>query len=321
MNTKAVPRVFINHSPSVTLMVSILLWIATLSQALSTHFGVIVPGIREGTTLSTVPFTGSSNSVRFQQVYSSAAFTSYGQRPYLIHQLQFRTDGAGPGYFSELPAFQINLSTTTRPVDGLSANFAENVGPDEIAVVPLGSYHVFGDYVRGNNPQLWSTFFIFPTPFFYDPSQGNLLLDIRNFGGGGTGYGQPPWFGPANVDATSITNDSTSCVIANDVNAVSGTASTLGLVTFFYVSPIPKLTASLQSSNVLIRWLYQQDSFVLQQSAIIGSGAEWQPAGGVAATNGTYIEITVPWEPNASARFFRLVLSSDSEGVQTVDPN
>ena len=26
------------------------------------------------------------------------------------------------------------------------------------------------------------------TPFFYDPSLGNLLLDVRNFGGGATTY-------------------------------------------------------------------------------------------------------------------------------------
>ena len=148
----------------------------------------------EGNSFSTVPFTGSSDSVRFQQVFDAAGFIAEGgNTPYLIHELQLRTDGNGPGFFSRFPAFQISLSTTTRPVDGLSADFARNIG-----------------------------------------------VDIRNFGGGSTSWGVPPFFGPAYVDAVNELGDRVSSVFANDVNALSGTTSTLGLVTRIGITPVPE---------------------------------------------------------------------------------
>lgn len=219
---------------------AILLAIATPSRGQDSGFATIVPGIREGDTFSTVPFTGSPNSARFQQVYDSAAFTFFGQRPYLIHELQFRTDGDGTGFFSRFPGFQINMSTTTRPVDGLSAIFAENVGRNDATVIPFGPYQVTGGYFSDIRPQLFTTVITFSTPFYYDPSQGNLLLDIRNSGGGSTGWGIPPFFGPAYVDAVNVTGDSVSSVAANNVNALSGTPSSLGLVTRFMVTPVPE---------------------------------------------------------------------------------
>ena len=81
---------------------------------------------------------------------------------------------------------------------------------------------------------------MFTTPFYYDPSQGNLLLDIRNFGGGSTSWGVPPFFGPAYVDAVNELGDRVSSVFANDVNALSGTTSTLGLVTRIGITPVPE---------------------------------------------------------------------------------
>jgi len=84
------------------------------------------------------------------------------------------------------------------------------------------------------------SFIFLPTPFYYDPSQGNLLLDFRNFGGGTTSYGQPPFTGPAYVDAANILGDRVSSVFANDVNAAFGTPSTLGLVTVFAITAVPE---------------------------------------------------------------------------------
>ena len=120
------------------------------------NFFPIFGGTAEGNSSSTIPFTGSSSSVRFQQVYDASGFINEGgNTPFLIRRLQFRTDGNGPGYFSQFPAFQINLSTTTRPVNGLSANFAENIGSDDAAVTQFGQFQISGEYVRVNNPQLF----------------------------------------------------------------------------------------------------------------------------------------------------------------------
>jgi hypothetical protein len=57
----------------------------------------------------------------------------------------------------------------------------------------------------------------------YDPSLGNLLLDVRNFGAGSTS--------PFSV--TQDTHDSVSRVFADDVSLTTGNADSAGLVTQF----------------------------------------------------------------------------------------
>jgi len=94
----------------------------------------------------------------------------------------------------------------------------------------------------------------------------------------------------------------------------SGAATSLGLATEFIFLPIPRLTIMQQSSNVLLRWNYRPDGFVLQQSAVLGSGANWQPTGGLVTTNGFYKEITLPLHLEVPTRFFRLVLPASSAG-------
>ena len=195
----------------------------------------------EGNSSLSATFTGSPSSTRFQQVYGASGFISEGgNTQFLIHRIQLRTDGTGPGFFSQFPAFQINFSTTTRPIDDLSATFIDNIGSDDTAVVPLGQLQVSGSYVRGNEPQLMTTFITFSTPFYYDPSQGNLLMDIRNFGGGTTSWGVPPFSGPAYVDASRIEGDLISSVIGSSVNALSGSVSTVGLISQFWVTQVPE---------------------------------------------------------------------------------
>lgn len=77
----------------------------------------------------------------------------------------------------------------------------------------------------------------FTTPFFYNPSLGNLLLDVRNFGGGTT----------TQFDSQSAVSDSISRVFTNSVvgglngvNSPTGVTNTEGLVTKFTTSAIPE---------------------------------------------------------------------------------
>jgi hypothetical protein len=60
------------------------------------------------------------------------------------------------------------------------------------------------------------------TPFWYNPAAGNLLLDVRNSGGGSS----------ASFDAVSTTSDSVSRVFGSVTN-VTGSTNSLGLVTEF----------------------------------------------------------------------------------------
>jgi hypothetical protein len=260
-------------------------------------------------SFSTIPFTGSPDSVRFQEVFDFQGLPPIlpgYNGPFLIRLLRFRED-ADKGFASFFPDFQINLSTTSRSADGLSSVFSENVGANETVVVPRGTFRI-----AASSDGSFSAFIgLASNPFYYDPSRGNLLLDIRNFGGGMTSWSHPPFSGPAYVDASEVLGDRVSSVFG-PVDSLSGTTSTRGLVTQFWLTPLPLLAVSLQSSNLLIRWRHPLNPFMLERSARLGSGATWQAAGGIERTNGAYKEVTLPLDTNAPARFFRLVLPPSS---------
>ena len=196
------------------------------------------PNGSEGNSFSTVPFSGGPDSVRFQQIFDFQGLTIAGYSgPFLVSTILFREDGGRlAGFSSQFPDFQVNLSTTTRSADGLSSVFAENAGANDTVVVPRGAFHIGVNSGGGFTALIGFA----SNPFYYDPSQGNLLLDIRNFGGGGTSWGYPPFFGPAYVDAWNVVGDRISSVSANSVGAAAGITSSLGLVTQFVLTPVPE---------------------------------------------------------------------------------
>ena len=125
---------------------------------------------------------------------------------------------------------QISVSTTLRQPDSLSPIFADNVGLNN-SIVRSGSLTISGRNIHfpgGPNP--FEIGVQFTTPFFYDPSQGNLLLDVRNFMGAAT----------TPFDAVNTPGDPVSSLFALGPDSVSGTPSTVGLVTLFVIDPVPE---------------------------------------------------------------------------------
>jgi hypothetical protein len=184
---------------------------------------IVVPGgsaTQEGDANNTIPFGvgDPSLTMRYQQVYGASAFPG---GPWRITQSAFRTDGTfGHPFTSAAPLVQINLSTTMRGPGNLPNVFAENVGPDELTVfsgpLPLSSAGT-GDF---------DIIIALTQPFLYDPSRGNLLLDVRHHGSS------------ANIalDAVSSTDDAVSRAYTwGDlrVGATSGYTDSIGLVTRF----------------------------------------------------------------------------------------
>ena len=152
----------------------------------------------------------------------------------------------------------------------------------------------------------------FDTSFFYEPSHGSLLLDVRNFGGG---QGQTEYF-----DGSLRTDDSISDVRAysgdgtGDVNSLSGHRTTGGLVTLFEFTAVPALAVSIESNNLVFRWGTQWNGCVLQQSSCLGPSTNWQPDGGRVTTNGSYLETSLPLDTRMAGEFFRLA-SPPSSGA------
>jgi hypothetical protein len=172
-----------------------------------------------------LPFGGGYfGRARTQQLYASSEFESW-DGPRYINQIAFRQDVSGGPFAATLPGVRIALSTTTRPVDGLSPTFADNVGGDE-SVVYQGDLPIFSMVVDDNIGNATRDFDIainLQEPFLYDPSQGNLLLDITN----------PSMLETTVLDAQDTGGDGTSRVYAYGSDLSKGTADSFGLVTRF----------------------------------------------------------------------------------------
>jgi hypothetical protein len=100
----------------------------------------------------------------------------------------------------------------------------------------------------GGVPGVFDIVILFTTPFRYDPTQGNLLLDVENFSDGTT----------IQFGAETVFGDTVSRVVAdNDVNSpLAFTIDTLGLVTEFLVpepSSLAVLGTGIASLGLLLR--------------------------------------------------------------------
>jgi hypothetical protein len=129
-------------------------------------------------TFNSLPFGPSSGDGRYQQVYSSDLFLG----PVIITGLAFSPDTTGT-YTADVT---LRLTTTTVAVGALSSTLDDNVTLPLTTVFSDGG---FSQAVTGG-ADTFSLFFDFSsTSFLYDPSAGNLLLDVliddKTYGGFG----------------------------------------------------------------------------------------------------------------------------------------
>jgi len=204
----------------------------------SAYADVIVPGSVagvEGNINNGFPFNiafFSLTSQRYQQLYSSTEFTG----PVLISGIAFRPDATiGSAFSSTLPSIQISLSTTSAAVDGLSTTFANNVGGD-VTTVFNGALSLSSSFTGPlGGPKNFDISITFATPFLYNPALGNLLLDVRNFGGGATTQSDSQLSG-----SDSVSRVFTNSLFPAGVNSPTGVSDTQGLVTKFITTAIPE---------------------------------------------------------------------------------
>jgi photosystem II stability/assembly factor-like uncharacterized protein len=182
----------------------------------------------EGNSGNSYPFNiGTNNTMRYQQVYAASQFGALPPGGTNLIGIAFRVDAGWGSFTSTLPSIQINLSTTPRQPDGLSTSFANNVGADD-TVVFRGPLTLSS--LASGSPAAFDIIIPFTTQFRYNPNLGNLLLDVRNPGGGS--ISQP--------DAVSVTGDSVSRAYGFGYTSTTGSTDTLGLVTEFLYPPAPQ---------------------------------------------------------------------------------
>jgi hypothetical protein len=197
----------------------------------------VVPGGManvEGNNSASAPF--NSTSFRFQQVFDASQFAIPPGSSGRINSISFRIDGAATSnmtlYFG---GSSWTLSTTPRSPDSLSPVFADNRGPNAVTA-STGAFSFGGHPPSPGMPGVFQD----PTvemenPFYYIPSQGNLLLEVI------AGSGRA--FFPGALDGHAELGDSISWVFANASGPTMGTADTFGLVTRFDITIIPEPAA------------------------------------------------------------------------------
>lgn len=189
---------------------------------------------------NSIPFGSTFFGNRYQQVYSASAFTG----PLAIQSLSFFCTNSSciPSLSFGTRTFSFSLSTTSKAVAGLSSSLNENFGSD---VTPFYSGVLSGTVGAG--------FSIVGNMFNYDPSQGNLLLEILV--GPGT-LPSPTLF----VDRDAVNSGLMSRAYGTGDVGTAENSQTVGLVTGFNVNtgnvvasvPEPATTALLGAGFALL---------------------------------------------------------------------
>ena len=199
---------------------------------------VLVPRPNAANTLNGTrsPFlitTDQAPSARHQQVFGAQDFQSPGA-PLRITDLSFaRYPGTSPIDVS-LANVAIHFSTTSRNPDELSSTFAQNVGADD-RLVFSGPLHFFenGTGPSGYIGEAYNIRVGLQTPFVYDPSAGNLLLDVFNY------QALPPTSGQHFVVVIDGFSDYGSSVMGSADSAVGG-RNTVALSIGLTYTPVPE---------------------------------------------------------------------------------
>jgi hypothetical protein len=258
----------------------------------------------EGNEGTLIPFS-DVRPVRYQQVYDAADFSRVPAGGAFISRILLRPDcGNTRGFLST--NLQLNLSTTAKGPDQLSALFAENAGADETVVWRRDSY---SPPVGGEPPcpagfSSGGTFYL-DVPFFYDPAKGNLLLDLRK---GGTIHiaGR---LESSQADAQNVLGDATSRAVAFSLAATTAEiVDSVGLVTAFEFFPTPTLEARYETNHVELSWFWttQEDTFRLQWADRLDAEQAWSHyPGDVEQLAWTY-RATIPAGSLGHRKFFRL---------------
>jgi len=270
---------------------------------------IVVPNAAEnveGNGVGYDPFCAAFvQQTRYQQVYQASQFSAAPAGGY-ITAIQFRPDCMINRGSAVLTNTLVKLSTTPKQPDQLSAVFAENIGTNETTVY---APKTFGAGASGSAcPAAFDDYLVLDSPFFYNPAQGNLLMEVRF---NGASYSASFDFRLVFAfDAVNSTNDAVSRIFARSADATVATqVDTVGLVTLFEFHPVPSLTNSLTTNAVVITWPVQPTNFLLYWADRLATNDTFQLFGGEIGGGSLYHVVSLPIDTFGPTRFFRLLCS------------
>lgn len=284
---------------------------------------VVVPKEYETTNTfqsSDIPF-GLRTPVHYQQVFDASEFTKVPQGGAFITDI-YIGNGCGGGNTAFTTNLVANLSTTTKSPDGLSSRFAENVGADSTTVFTPKEYHVEGS-LRCGPGFFTKSEFVSPmhldVPFFYNPSKGNLLLDLK--------VPVHPFFSK-NLSFDRMLNeiasnegDAVSRIVSTDSidSPTANVVDTAGIVSFFVIWGVPKLFIGYATNNLVLAWPKDPEPAKLQVVDQITAAAAWKDYAGTITTYAIYRQTVVTPESRTKQQFFRLYWNSPQPGIPSFE--
>jgi hypothetical protein len=246
----------------------------------------------DGNTSSTTP-TGTDNGTRVMYMYDASQFQALSRPAYLTGFALRPDQTIGPSG-PRTGTFKIYVSSTRRSMDQFSTRFSDNIGADNTLVFDgTLTFSTKNQSGPGNTLQ-FDYVFPFSTPFLYDPTAGNLVVDLQII----QGQGQ------------AIRFDSViSSPVAKDAFA-SGPTATIGQfdavpVAQFTFEPLPAVT--IRSSQVEVCWESVSNATYRVEWQSGGTQNAWTPLVDCLRSTGpkTCIQDAVP--QGATGRFYRVV--------------
>jgi len=197
-----------------------------LSSAAAQAQAVVLPNFyefAEGTGNNSFPYRYTNGAGHYQQSYEGAQFPG----PMLITEVAYRHHGDGLGVMATTSDFKMTLSYCIASWNTLNSTFANNVGAGATVVFDgVWSMPAFDSDSAVPNP--FTHVLTLTTPFFYDPSSGDLLMDVE--------MRQSTYpTGLAGAFASASGNVGVNRIYQNDGNPTSpfGNVSSSGLITRF----------------------------------------------------------------------------------------
>jgi hypothetical protein len=223
-----------------------------------------------GNDATRLPFS-YLGQVRYQQVYDASQFSRLPAGGAFLSRIYLTRVDCTSTKSWLVTNLQVNVSTTSKGPDTLSPVFAENLGSDDIVTFGPARY---APSLAGCGNFFTGTEINVTTPFFYDPTKGNMLLDLRNFGID-FHFGDPT-LDSQKMDAQTVLGDSISRVAAFSLSTNRAEViDTTGLVTAFQFDPTPSLQARFETNSLIITFDLYPTAFVLEWADGIGAGAQW----------------------------------------------